>query len=139
MGAVMKRRRFGLVKAVAVALLALSAVVWRPQAASAYVHNWACADRWSTEACWDNAGILYNAWEYVRVDHIYGIQSNVPITGSCAKARTQAGNTRSGSGCSSSLLHYANIQGGLPKSRAYVYWTGGTNGPVDEIGGKAGT
>ena len=108
-----------------------------PARAEGYVHTWNCASWYAYDQCFDLAGQRYNAWEYVQVDYLNGIGGGTSVNGTCAKAITAAQNIRSGSGCSSSLVHYANIAGGYPTSWAYVYWGG--NGQVSNIGLRAGT
>lgn len=91
-----------------------------PQSAHAYAHSWSCY-RVAYQHCTDWSGQQYNPWVYHRMNLPYW----VGVPGTCAKAVTAAGNTKSGSGCDSDNYR-ESFYASSPTSQAYGYF--GDNG-----------
>jgi hypothetical protein len=73
------------------------------------------------DQCFDVRGQIYNPW-YLAQTSTDNLQ-NVP--GICAKARSAAGTTKSGSGCSTNTWQRTSYFAVTPESQAYGYWGDG--------------
>jgi hypothetical protein len=98
--------------------------------ALALTDTWTCNNSFSGQKCYSGAG--YHSWFYVGI----GVSS---VSGEvCAKAVTQSGNLRSGSGCNYNTDSRVSVfSGGTPISVGYGYWGG--SGPPRTVAGNAGT
>jgi hypothetical protein len=99
-------------------------------AAADYSHFWNCSTG-SAVLCIDSHGGP-NPWLDVGTS-IGATRFNI-----CAKATTDAGNTKDGSGCNvNSSVRCSRLTQATPYSNAYVYWAG-TGGTLT-INGRADT
>lgn len=105
----------------AIAALAVAAVLTvSTGSAAAYSHYDGCNSKPEWSQCYDDSGILYNAWI-----SIWGQTSGASVTTTCVKARTQAGNTRSPTYCGGGNYQAGSLNGSTPTSQVYTYWGGG--------------
>lgn len=110
----------------AVAISLMAAATFAVTSASAYVESNYCNPRASASTCTVPGG--YHTYQEVETLLDYGPRSQV-----CAKARTEAGGTRTGSGngCDGNTAQrYSCFTTPTPYSQAYGYWagTGSSNG-----------
>lgn len=94
-------------------VVAMAIIGMTPVPAHAYSHEWSCFNP-AYDRCWDTAGQFYNPWVY----HTESVPSGT--NGTCAKAETAAGNTKSGSGCDGDNYR-ASSYAASPTSWAYGY------------------
>jgi len=105
-------------------LLALSALA--APSAQAYYNTSSCSVS-NAQVCWSGDGYHTN----IEVDAFLLGTSSSSV---CAKAVTAAGNTRTGSGCttaSGTTYRISCISDGNPASAAYGYWADGSGGTKD--------
>jgi glycine/serine hydroxymethyltransferase len=103
--------------------------------ANAYVHSQDCTKS-PYDRCYDVRGQIYNPWKNLGA----GVRpaAGASVNGTCAKAVTQAGNTRSGTvSCGGSTSHGVTLDGAYPESQAYGYWGG--SGPASYTNVNAST
>lgn len=116
-----------------VAAALLSAAAFAAPSAQAYSHAWNCNSGIGANApCYDYSGQTYNPWTTVAG----GFGSPFPsgYNGMCVKARTAAGNTKSGSNCYPASVIAASISvAAQPQSQGYYYF-GGSGTSINNAG-----
>jgi hypothetical protein len=88
--------------------------------ADALYSSFSCSDYVSAQTCW--AGTGYHGYDEVSIGTFaaYGARSEM-----CAKAQTQAGSIKAGSGCNNNALGRVScLSNTEPISAGYGYWAG---------------
>lgn len=101
-------------------VVAAAAALVVPGVAQAYSHDQPCFQAPYSQ-CYDAQGILYNPWGLVNTQ----MDDFNTVPEICAKARSQAGTTKSGSACAGGSWTVTACISASPISNAYGYWGDG--------------